>query len=58
MDGLHHRNPEVVELVVGFHYGSSRMVKLEVELYHECSSSNQKTFQSGEASDGASPQKS
>ena len=53
--GLYHRILKVVMLKVGLYHRILKVVMLKVGLYHECFGSDQKIFQGGEASDGASP---
>ena len=62
--GLHHGClgsdrgcPGMVKLVMGFHRGSSTVVKLEVELHQGCYIWEHKMSRGGEASNGASPPK-
>ena len=47
----------MVKLVIGLHYGSPRVVMLEVGVYQRCFIREQEVFRGGEASDGASPPK-
>ena len=62
--GLHYgcpssdyRNLGVVKLVMELHYGSPRVVKLEVELHRGCYIREHEVPWGGKASNGASPPK-